>query len=134
MPENKPELAAMEEDCARRAKHRRERIREANALKDEGNAAFKAKRYQNAAELYGVALASAPWITACLTNRAMCHIHMKNFKNAVRDCKDALSVADWNNEKEDDPIPLKALMRKGQAYAGQGKWEKAIADLEKCLE
>ena len=32
-------------------------------------------------------LQAAPWMTACLTNRAMCYIQMKNYKNAVRDCK-----------------------------------------------
>jgi len=64
----------------------------------------------------------------------MCHINMGNFKNGVRDCKDALSVAEWNNEKDDDPLPLKALMRKGQAYAGLGKYEKATRDLEKAFE
>jgi len=87
MPEDKPELKAMEEDCDKRAKARRERIREATALKEEGNDAFKQKRYQNAVELYGAALKAAPWITACLTNRAMCYINLKNYKNAVRDCK-----------------------------------------------
>ena len=59
---------------------------------------------------------------------------MGNFKNAVRDCKDALAVADWNNEKETDPVPLKALMRRGQAYAGLYKFQKAVADLDRCLE
>merc|ERR1711988_1216141 len=104
MPEETPALKAMGEDCEKRAKARRERIREANSLKDEGNEAFKQKRYQNAAELYGAALKAAPWITACLTNRAMCHIQMGNFKNAVRDCKDALSTAEFNNEKPSDPV------------------------------
>merc|ERR1711966_103739 len=133
LPEDKPELKAMEEDCDKRAKARRERIREATALKEEGNDAFKQKRYQNAVELYGAALKAAPWITACLTNRAMCYINLKNYKNAVRDCKDALSLAEWNNEKPSDPVPLKALMRRGQAYAGQGKFEKAVKDLDDAL-
>lgn len=134
MPNETPALKAMEEDCNKRAKARRERIREAESLKNEGNLAFKEKRYQNATELYGAALKVAPWMTANLTNRAMCYIHLRNFKNAVRDCKDALSVADWNNEKPSDPIPLKALMRRGQAYAGLGKFDKAVQDLERALE
>merc|ERR1711959_271431 len=135
MPDsNRPELKAMEEDIDKRARARKARIKEGNDLKEEGNRSFKEGRYQNACELYGAALSTVPWLTSCFTNRALVHLKLKNYKAAVNDCKEALAVADYNNEKPGSSLCLKARKRKAEGYEGLLKYGKAIKELEIAAE
>eukprot|EP00658_Telonema_sp_P-2_P059613 TRINITY_DN4870_c0_g2_i8.p1 TRINITY_DN4870_c0_g2~~TRINITY_DN4870_c0_g2_i8.p1 ORF type:complete len:619 (-),score=179.27 TRINITY_DN4870_c0_g2_i8:613-2469(-) len=126
-------LQAMEEDIEKRSRARKARVKEANDLKDEGNRAFKEGRYQNAAELYGASISVTPWLTSAYTNRALVYLKLKNFKGAVDDCKEALAVAEYNNEKSDADIILKAMKRKAEGYEGLGKFDKAVRELEAAL-
>eukprot|EP00656_Telonema_subtile_P038688 TRINITY_DN4390_c0_g2_i2.p1 TRINITY_DN4390_c0_g2~~TRINITY_DN4390_c0_g2_i2.p1 ORF type:complete len:807 (+),score=282.11 TRINITY_DN4390_c0_g2_i2:28-2421(+) len=134
MPDsNRPELKAMEEDIEKRARARKARIKEGTDLKDEGNRAFKEGRLQNAGELYGAALSSVPWLTSAFTNRALVYLKQGNFQGALNDCKEALAVADYNGDKPEADICLKAMKRKAEAYEGLQKWAKAIKELEAAL-
>ena len=91
-------------------------------------------RYQNACELYGAALSTTPWLTSCFTNRALVHLKLGNYKAAVDDCKEALAVADYNGEKPDSALCLKAHKRKAEGYEGLLKYSKAVRELETALE
>jgi tetratricopeptide (TPR) repeat protein len=55
----------------------------------------------------------------------MAYLKMKLYKNAVEDSNSALELK---------PGYLKAIHRRGKAYAALGEYEKAIKDFQKILE
>lgn len=95
----------------------------ADVLKDKGNAAFKAGKFEEAAKHYSAALKKAD--TAVLrSNRAMAYLKLGEFKGAEEDCTVALTY---------DKKNVKALLRRGTARAFQGNYEEALSDFEMVL-
>lgn len=97
--------------------------------KEEGNAAFKARDYQRAIELYSAALGLDPnnkdINSKVLQNRAQAYIAIKDYEHAIGDCTEALRL---------DPSYVKAMKIRAKAYAGAEKWEDAIRDYKKVAE
>lgn len=100
------------------------------ALKELGNAAFKAGDWLEALRCYTAAL-TALQRDGCNSdravlykNRAAVYIKLGEHENAVRDCSAALDIV------ADDP---KALYRRCVAYEQLGKHEEAYADGKRCL-
>ncbi len=97
---------------------------DANVLKEEGNRLFKAKRYEQAAELYSDALsqtADASLRLVLYLNRAAARIGQRlhsEYKNALDDCDNALAI---------DSACTKAKYRKGQALFGLRRYDEAEA-------
>lgn len=97
--------------------------------KDEGNAAFKAKDYQRAIELYSASLEldanNRDISSKILQNRAQAYIAMKEVDAAIKDCTEALRL---------DPSYVKAMKIRAKAYAAAEKWEDAVRDYKKVAE
>ncbi|OON22584.1 tetratricopeptide repeat protein, partial [Opisthorchis viverrini] len=77
---------------------------DANALsyKDEGNYHYKRKEFSKAIDSYSGGLRAKPkdmnLVAVLLTNRAICHWYLKNYRSCIMDCKAAL-VADPQHQK-----------------------------------
>ena len=99
--------------------------------KTEGNAYFGKKDYSQAVEAYTVgldllnetaisSLAEARSLKiALLSNRAACHLSLRNYDLCVEDCNAALSI---------DGGLVKPLFRRAQAYASLNKTADAFKD------
>lgn len=93
-------------------------------LKDEGNAFYQKGKMDEAMKCYTQALkcaSSTPDDTkvkvSCYANRAMCRNH--EHRLIIEDCSAALKL---------DPMHVKALFRRGNAYEATEKYKKALAD------
>ncbi|TGZ67530.1 hypothetical protein CRM22_004744 [Opisthorchis felineus] len=77
---------------------------DANALsyKDEGNYHYKRKEFSKAIDSYSGGLRAKPkdmnLVAVLLTNRAICHWYLRNYRSCILDCKAAL-VADPQHQK-----------------------------------
>jgi DnaJ family protein C protein 7 len=98
-------------------------------MKQEGNAAFKAGRFQEAIDTYSQALAVDPsnknTNSKILQNRALCHSRQKSWKQAIADCEKALEL---------DPSYTKARKTRAKALGENGNWEEAVRDLKAIQE
>jgi DnaJ homolog subfamily C member 7 len=104
-------------------------LRKLTQTKNEGNAAFKAKDYQKAVELYtqglGIDLNNKDMNSKLLQNRAQAHLALKNYSRAIEDCTEALRL---------DPSYTKALKIRAKAYGAAEDWEEAVRDYKSVAE
>lgn len=117
-----------------------EKIEAAAKKKEEGNALFKAGKYERASKRYETAVkfieydstfsdeekkqAKALQIT-CNLNNAACKLKLKDYKQAEKLCTKVLEL-DSNN--------VKALYRRAQAYIQLADFDVAERDIKKALE
>ncbi|MCJ1351470.1 MAG: hypothetical protein MMC33_001454 [Icmadophila ericetorum] len=96
-------------------------VQKLDKMKEEGNTAFKAGRYEEAVKLYGQALEidsqNKGINSKILQNRAMASIKLKNYKSAIADCTRAISL---------DPSYTKARKTQARALGESGDWDEAI--------
>ncbi|KAL8427842.1 hypothetical protein Efla_005808 [Eimeria flavescens] len=107
------------------------------ATKNKGNAAFAAGHYKTAVECYTEALQQAKTVkdqsvsavadfeSQMYGNRAAAYYRLKKHDRCIEDCTEALQKNSQN---------LKALHRRGLAWASKGDGEKAVQDLREALE
>lgn len=104
-------------------------VQKLSRTKEEGNAAFKAKDYRRAIELYTQAVEVDPsnkdMNAKILQNRAQAYINLKEYDSAVDDCTEALRL---------DPGYVKAMKMRAKAYGGAGSWEDAVRDYKSVAE
>lgn len=97
--------------------------------KEEGNAAFKAKDYKKAIDLYGQAVQVDPknkdMNSKILQNRAQAYISVKEYDNAINDCNEALRL---------DPSYVKAQKIRAKAHGAAGNWKEAVKDYKAVAE
>lgn len=97
--------------------------------KEEGNAAFKAKDYKKAVDLYTEAVQldarNKDMNSKILQNRAQAHISLKDYDNAINDCNEALGL---------DPSYAKAQKIRAKAHGAAGNWEEALRDYKAVAE
>nr|ACI69797.1 Mitochondrial import receptor subunit TOM34 [Salmo salar] len=93
-------------------------IKKALCLKEEGNALVKKAEYKKAIEKYTQSLKHNPSEITTYTNRALCYLSVKMYKEVVRDCEEALQL---------DSANIKALYRQAQAH-------KELKDYKACVE
>jgi len=100
-----------------------EGIKDANKLKDAGNEAFKAQRWEDALECYTKAIKLVDEENkdkaVFLKNRAATHLKLEQYEDAVRDCTSALEIC---------PNDPKALFRRAQGYEAMDKIDSAYSD------
>ncbi|KAM6298539.1 mitochondrial import receptor subunit TOM34 [Aegotheles albertisi] len=96
----------------------------ARALKEEGNELVKKGNHKKAAEKYSESL-KLNQECATYTNRALCYLALKQYKEAVQDCTEALRL---------DPKNIKALYRRAQALKELKDYKSSIADIKSLLK
>ncbi|NWX18410.1 TOM34 protein, partial [Aegotheles bennettii] len=96
----------------------------ARALKEEGNELVKKGNHKKAAEKYSESL-KLNQECATYTNRALCFLALKQYKEAVQDCTEALRL---------DPKNIKALYRRAQALKELKDYKSSIADIKSLLK
>ncbi|KAF2746666.1 TPR-like protein [Sporormia fimetaria CBS 119925] len=104
-------------------------VQKLDRMKEAGNAAFKAGRYQEAIDTYTQALEVDPanknTNSKILQNRAICNTKLSNFSNAIADCDAALAL---------DPSYTKARKTRAKALGESGNWEEAVRELKAIHE
>ena len=104
-------------------------VQKLTRTKEEGNAAFKAKDYKKAIDLWSQALsvdASNKDVNSkILQNRAQAYINIKEYDNAINDCSEALRL---------DPGYSKAQKMRAKAHGAAGNWENAVQDYKAVAE
>ena len=124
-----------EEDKIRQEKERYENLtidereeedqkKNAEEIKQKGNAAFKSKNYKEALEFYTKALETYPKEVTFHLNLASCYHELKDFDKVIEECQ---KVIDKTNDFQKKS---KAFGRMGFAYQEKGDLDKAI----KCFD
>lgn len=101
-------------------------IKAAEKVKEEGNTAFKASRFQDAIDLYTKAIELNPLEPTYFTNRAAAHMALKRFKPALTDCQQAASL------QSASPSP-KTLVRLARCQLSTGSTAPALSTLRAVL-
>eukprot|EP00884_Botryococcus_braunii_P009460 jgi/Botrbrau1/18515/Bobra.0072s0090.1 len=102
-----------------------EELSPAEALKGEGNDAFKKGDYQQAVKLYSKALDLDPHYHVVRSNRAMALLKMERYEDAELDC-DHVLIKEPNN--------VKALLRRAAAREALSRIGEAAEDFRSALE
>ncbi|CAM8999979.1 unnamed protein product [Rhodiola kirilowii] len=117
-----------------------EKIQAAGQKKEEGNALFKAGKYERASKRYEKAAKYIEYDTnfsddekkqakalkvSCNLNNAACKLKLKEYKQAEKLCTKVLDMESTN---------VKALYRRAQAYINLGDLDVAEFDIKKALE
>ncbi|KAI8374905.1 hypothetical protein BD560DRAFT_393536 [Blakeslea trispora] len=95
-----------------------QRVEAAQSLKTKGNAKFSSKAYQEAADLYTMALKYKA-DPIFYSNRAACFANLNLNERVIEDCNEALRL---------DPVYVKALNRRAHALEKKGDLENALYD------
>ncbi|RPD77241.1 protein prenylyltransferase [Lentinus tigrinus ALCF2SS1-7] len=99
---------------------------DADQIKEQGNAAFKAGRYQDAIDHYSRAIDLRPSEPTFWTNRAAAYMAQKRFKPALADCQQAAAL------QSDAPQP-KTLVRLARCQLSTGSTAPALSTLRSVL-
>ncbi|KAI3336685.1 TPR-like protein [Xylariaceae sp. AK1471] len=104
-------------------------VQKLDRMKEEGNADYKAGRWEAAFDKYTAALEVDPsnrgTNSKLLQNRALCRLKLKKYDEAVVDCDRAISL---------DPSYMKARKTKANALGQAEKWEDAVREWKKIQE
>lgn len=104
-------------------------VQKLDRMKADGNAEYKASRWQEAADKYTEALDVDPLNkgtnSKLLQNRALCRVQLRDYKGAIEDCERALQL---------DPSYTKAKKTKATALGQSGDWEGAVRELKELQE
>lgn len=99
--------------------------KEAAALKLEGNAAYKAKDFENALSLYQQAIDKDPKEITYYSNKAAVYFEMKKYDECIEQCDLAAKTTEGGAY---DYVKLaKAIARKANALLQQQKFDESIA-------
>ncbi|KAJ7777277.1 hypothetical protein B0H16DRAFT_1302037 [Mycena metata] len=115
-PEQESEPEEPEEDILVRAEK----------VKEQGNVAFKAKRFGDAVDLYTKAIEMNPAEPSFLTNRAAAYMGIKRFRSALDDCQLAATL------QSADPSP-KTLLRLARCQFALGSTTPALSTLRSVI-
>lgn len=97
----------------------------ANDLKNQGNSYFCSRKFQEAIQCYTKAIIHDPNVATYYTNRALCHLKLKQWDMACQDSQRAL---------ETNPNLVKGHFFLGQALIELELYDEAIASLTKAYE
>lgn len=92
-------------------------------LKDQGNRLFAMKKFDAAISCYTKAIIKSPNTPTFFTNRALCHLKLKQWEQAIQDCRQALDM---------ERSLLKAHFFMGQALVELGYYDESIASLKRA--
>lgn len=129
--EPEPEPEPMEEELTDEEKAARETKRQADAHKEQGNAAYKAKKFDEAIEHYTKAGEMMPEEMTYITNLAAVYFEQREYQKSVDTCKKAIEVGRAN--RADYKNVAKAYARMGNAYVKLEELESAIKAYEDSM-
>ncbi|XP_008065104.1 mitochondrial import receptor subunit TOM34 [Carlito syrichta] len=100
-------------------------VERAKVLKEEGNELVKKGNHKKAIEKYSESLLFSNLESVTYSNRALCYLVLKQYKEAVKDCTDALGLDGRN---------VKAFYRRAQAYKALKDYKSSFADISSLLQ
>jgi DnaJ family protein C protein 7 len=104
-------------------------VQKLDKMKEEGNADYKAGRWQDAIAKYTAALEIDPankgTNSKLLQNRALCRMKLKQYDEAVSDCDKAITL---------DPQYMKAHKTKANALGQAERWEEAVRPFRRWIQ
>ncbi|KAI1646106.1 uncharacterized protein F4817DRAFT_341207 [Daldinia loculata] len=104
-------------------------VQRLDRMKEEGNAEYKAGRWQAAFDKYSAALEVDPanrgTNSKLYQNRALCRLKLKQFAEAIADCDRAFNL---------DPSYIKARKTKANALGQAERWEDAVREWKSIQE
>ncbi len=104
---------------------------EALEAKAAGNAAYKARRFEEAAEAYSRAISLDPSEITFVSNLAAVRFEQKRYEDCVKECERAVEVG--RESRADFKLIAKALGRMGNALRRMDELERAKTAYEKAL-
>ena len=106
-----------------------ERKKEANQLREKGNDAFKNRKLKEALDLYTRAIDLWPDDHYLFCNRALCHLKLKEPRNALEDCQKCLYLKpDYSKALQRKAWALRELVKGGNSeLEGQKRAAVAVA-------
>ncbi|XP_030854758.1 stress-induced-phosphoprotein 1 [Strongylocentrotus purpuratus] len=104
---------------------------EALKLKEQGNAEYKKKNFDEAIELYTKAFGKDGTNLSCITNRAAAHFEKKDYSACREDCLKAVDLGREN--RADFKMIAKAFSRVASSYAKEGDFKNAVLYYDKSL-
>lgn len=99
--------------------------------KEQGNAAYKQKDFENALNHYNKAIEHDPNDISFYTNIAAVYFEQKEYKKTVAQCEKAIEVGREN--RADYKLIAKAFCRMGNSYKRLGDYRQAKVNFEKSL-
>ncbi|NWR12746.1 TTC12 protein, partial [Paradoxornis webbianus] len=118
-------LAALEKDAKERAQRRRRNEELANALKEQGNEAFRGGDFALAIQRYSEGLEKLRDKQELYTNRAQAYLKLREYDKAISDCEWALKC---------NKSCLKAYFLMGRAHLALQHFPEAMQCYEKMLQ
>uniref|UniRef100_A0A803W1I4 Tetratricopeptide repeat domain 12 n=1 Tax=Ficedula albicollis TaxID=59894 RepID=A0A803W1I4_FICAL len=118
-------LAALEKDAKERAQRRRRNEQLANALKEQGNEAFRAGDFALAIQRYSQGLEKLRDKQELYTNRAQAYLKLHEYEKAISDCEWALKC---------NKNCLKAYFLMGKAHLALQRFPECRQCYEKMLQ
>ncbi|XP_057897226.1 tetratricopeptide repeat protein 12 isoform X7 [Melospiza georgiana] len=118
-------LAALEKDAKERAQRRRRNEKLANALKEQGNEAFRAGDFALAIQRYSEGLEKLRDKQELYTNRAQAYLKLHEYEKAISDCEWALKC---------NKNCLKAYFLMGKAHLALQHFSECRQCYEKMLQ
>ncbi|KAF7967739.1 hypothetical protein HWV62_33262 [Athelia sp. TMB] len=107
----------------------------ADRIKEEGNAAFKARRFDDAIALYTKAIDLRPGEPSYLTNRAASYMALKNFRPALADCQAAYALQAPTSQSQSSANPngpAPSAAASGSEVATPQAQAKTLTRLARC--
>eukprot|EP01117_Protostelium_nocturnum_P008231 TRINITY_DN2937_c0_g1_i1.p1 TRINITY_DN2937_c0_g1~~TRINITY_DN2937_c0_g1_i1.p1 ORF type:complete len:557 (-),score=247.91 TRINITY_DN2937_c0_g1_i1:105-1775(-) len=98
-------------------------------FKEKGNAAYKAKKFDEAIELYTKAYEASPKNITCLTNRAAVYIEQAKYAEAIADCEKA--IEEGRSHMVDYKLIAKAYQRIGNVHMKTKNFSEAVEAYKK---
>ncbi|KYO42163.1 mitochondrial import receptor subunit TOM34 [Alligator mississippiensis] len=99
-------------------------IERAKTLKEEGNELVRKGNHKKAIEKYRESL-KLNQESSTYTNRALCYLSLKQYKETIQDCTEALKL---------DAKNIKAFYRRAQAFKELKDYKSSIADVSSLLK
>ena len=136
LPRHDPNFIALEKSMNADLKKKEESQRKSLKLKEEGNKAFKDKKYKKAINLYSEAIEESRGIMYLYTNRAMAYIQTEEYNKAIEDCDRVIQYYELFEEELNRNVDTytKALVRKAKALLAIKDYQEAKDTIDKAVE
>ncbi|WAR00965.1 DAAF4-like protein, partial [Mya arenaria] len=102
-------------------------------LRDKGNEFFKAGNFEAAVNVYTHAIRLSPILYSCYSNRAACHLKMRNFFKSIEDSSKALELLVPAVQQNADSR-LKCHVRRGTSFCELEMYVEGLLDYEAAVK